>query len=111
MKDKLLLYTNKRVLPGLALPPAVAHSATNQASSSLVDRPSSPIQNPKTKIQNTTFRIPHSAFQWLTLATAGAVWGLIVLGGLVRVTDSGTGCGASWPMCHGHLLPSLEVHE
>src|SRR5690349_817970 len=57
------------------------------------------------------FRIPHSAFQRLTLATAGAVWGLIVLGGLVRVTGSGTGCGESWPMCNGHLLPGLEYHE
>ena len=50
-------------------------------------------------------------YKRLTLATAVAVWALIVLGGAVRVTDSGTGCGSSWPMCHGRLLPSLEYHE
>jgi len=58
-----------------------------------------------------TWRLPRRWYQRLTLATAVAVWGLIVLGGLVRVTGSGTGCGASWPMCNGHLLPSLEYHE
>src|SRR5207248_2812948 len=50
-------------------------------------------------------------YRRLTLATAVSVWALIVLGGAVRVTGSGTGCGSSWPMCHGRLLPSLEYHE
>jgi len=58
-----------------------------------------------------SWRIPHKWYQRLTLATALAVWGLIVLGGMVRVTDSGTGCGATWPLCHGSLLPNLEYHE
>jgi protoheme IX farnesyltransferase len=70
-----------------------------------------PLPTLPTRTRHSALRIPHSAFRRLTLATAGAVWMLIVLGGLVRVTDSGTGCGASWPMCHGHLLPSLEYHE
>jgi protoheme IX farnesyltransferase len=47
----------------------------------------------------------------LTLVNAISVWFLIVLGGSVRVSDSGTGCGASWPMCDGHLLPALEYHQ
>jgi protoheme IX farnesyltransferase len=29
----------------------------------------------------------------------------------VRVTDSGTGCGESWPLCQGGLLPRLEYHQ
>lgn len=58
-----------------------------------------------------SWRLPLRWYQRLTLATAGAIWFLIVLGGSVRVTDSGTGCGSSWPMCYGHLLPNLEYHE
>jgi protoheme IX farnesyltransferase len=70
-----------------------------------------PLPTLPTRARHAALRLPHSAYRRLTLATAGAVWMLIVLGGLVRVTDSGTGCGASWPMCHGHLFPSLEYHE
>ena len=47
-------------------------------------------------------------YQRLTLATAVAIWLLIVLGSMVRVTESGTGCGNTWPMCHGSLIPSFE---
>src|SRR5439155_72727 len=27
----------------------------------------------------------------------------------VRITGSGLGCGDDWPLCHGRLLPPLEV--
>jgi len=41
--------------------------------------------------------------------------GLITLGGVVRITGSGMGCGDHWPLCNGRLLPnlsdSLEVIE
>jgi heme A synthase len=33
---------------------------------------------------------------------------LIVLGGVVRITGSGMGCGDHWPLCNGHLFPPLE---
>ncbi len=49
-------------------------------------------------------------YRALTLATAVCVWLLIVLGGIVRVTGSGTGCGRSWPVCNGRWLPALEYH-
>ena len=32
---------------------------------------------------------------------------VIVLGGLVRATGSGAGCGSSWPTCQGELTPEL----
>lgn len=34
---------------------------------------------------------------------------LIVLGAIVRITGSGMGCGESWPLCHGRLLPPPDL--
>src|SRR5262245_60570785 len=33
--------------------------------------------------------------------------GLITLGGVVRITGSGMGCGDHWPLCNGRLFPNL----
>ncbi len=63
------------------------------------------------QIAHFPWRISLKWYARLTLATAISVWALIVLGGSVRVTDSGTGCGSTWPMCDGHLLPALEYHQ
>lgn len=57
------------------------------------------------------WRMPVKWYIRLTAFTAFSVWALIVLGGSVRVTGSGTGCGDSWPMCNGSLLPALEYHQ
>ena len=57
------------------------------------------------------WRMPLAWYRRLTAATVVCVWVLIVLGGMVRVTGSGTGCGETWPLCHGSLLPSLDYHE
>ncbi len=41
---------------------------------------------------------------------------LVVLGGVVRVSDSGLGCGPAgsgtqgWPLCNGRLIPLLDVN-
>ncbi|KAB2335280.1 COX15/CtaA family protein [Bacillus mesophilum] len=44
------------------------------------------------------------------LTTLGML--LILLGGaLVTKTDSGEGCGTSWPLCHGQLIPSEITME
>ncbi|MDQ6856990.1 MAG: COX15/CtaA family protein [Candidatus Dormibacteraeota bacterium] len=53
---------------------------------------------------------PSHGFRRLTAVTAVATYLLIVMGGVVRVTGSGLGCGEKdqWPLCHGGLLPPLQ---
>jgi protoheme IX farnesyltransferase len=40
---------------------------------------------------------------------AGLAFGLIVLGGVVRITGSGMGCGDHWPRCDGEWFPPLDL--
>lgn len=49
--------------------------------------------------------------KWLSVtATIGMM--LILMGGaLVTKTDSGEGCGDSWPLCHGQIIPSEITPE
>jgi heme A synthase len=44
----------------------------------------------------------------LALITALLTFGLIVFGAVVRVTDSGLGCGNHWPLCNGTVIPPLD---
>ena len=48
-------------------------------------------------------------FRPATMAAAAVTYALVVLGGVVRVSGSGLGC-PDWPLCHGHLLPPLQLH-
>ncbi|MBM3926292.1 MAG: heme A synthase [SAR202 cluster bacterium] len=48
-------------------------------------------------------------FQRLVLVTLAAIFALIVLGGVVRVTESGLGC-PDWPLCHGKIIPHADFH-
>ena len=43
----------------------------------------------------------------LTLFTAIATYTLVVVGNIVRVTDSGLGC-PDWPFCYGNILPGAN---
>ena len=47
-------------------------------------------------------------YTWLVLATALLTLGLIIFGAVVRVTDSGLGCGDDWPLCNGTIFPPLD---
>jgi cytochrome c oxidase assembly protein subunit 15 len=47
------------------------------------------------------------AFKKIVAASTIATFLLIVIGGLVRATKSGLGCGTDWPNCSGRLLPEL----
>jgi heme a synthase len=47
-------------------------------------------------------------FQKLSLASTAATVLLVAIGGLVRATKSGLGCGTDWPHCRGQLLPAME---
>src|SRR5919112_773292 len=50
-------------------------------------------------------------FRRLVTATLVATFVLILIGGIVRVSDSGLGCGPAgsgthgWPLCEGGLVP------
>ena len=48
------------------------------------------------------------AFRTLTLTSVVAVFALVTMGGVVRVTESGLAC-PDWPLCHGRIIPPLEL--
>jgi heme A synthase len=46
-----------------------------------------------------------SSFRKLSLASTIATLSLVAIGGLVRATKSGLGCGTDWPDCGGRVIP------
>lgn len=52
-----------------------------------------------------------NAFRLLAFGSIAAVFGLIIFGGVVRITGSGMGCGPDWPLCNGEAVPSVWTME
>ena len=48
------------------------------------------------------------ALRNLTAVTAVFAYALVALSPIVRITESGMGCGDDWPLCNGHLIPALD---
>src|SRR5688572_13180305 len=48
------------------------------------------------------------SFKKLAVVSLIATFLLISVGGLVRATKSGLGCGDDWPRCSGRLLPEVQ---
>jgi heme A synthase len=52
----------------------------------------------------------------LVLATGIATFVLVIVGGVVRVSDSGLGCGPAgsgfngWPFCNGDVVPGVDLN-
>ncbi len=57
----------------------------------------------------TTERDRTGLLRRLAWAGSGFTLGLIVLGGIVRITGSGMGCGDHWPRCDGEWFPPLDL--
>jgi heme A synthase len=57
------------------------------------------------------------ALRRLVLATGIATFVLIIVGGVVRVSDSGLGCGPAgsgfhgWPFCNGDVVPGVDLNS
>lgn len=47
----------------------------------------------------------------LAFLTATFAYALIVIGLVVRITDSGMGCGDDWPLCNGQVVPAFTDHH
>lgn len=61
----------------------------------------------------TEWERPSRAYRRLTVSAVLATYLLVVAGGVVRVSGSGLGCGATgqdWPLCHGRLVPPPDVN-
>ena len=58
-----------------------------------------------------------TGYRRLALFTAIATFALVIVGGVVRVSDSGLGCGpagsgfSGWPFCNGDLAPGVDLNS
>lgn len=52
-----------------------------------------------------------SSLKWLGVLTTIVMLFILIGGALVTKTDSGMGCGRSWPLCNGQLIPEQITFE
>ncbi|MBS7530985.1 heme A synthase [Hazenella sp. IB182353] len=43
--------------------------------------------------------------RYLAIITVIGTYTMLIMGAIVSKTESGRGCGSSWPFCHGQLIP------
>ncbi|WP_339145684.1 MULTISPECIES: heme A synthase [unclassified Sutcliffiella] len=48
----------------------------------------------------------YKLLKWFAVCTSIVMLFVLIGGALVTKTGSGMGCGKSWPLCHGELIPS-----
>lgn len=49
--------------------------------------------------------------KWLSVVSTVGMFFILLGGALVTKTDSGAGCGSSWPLCNGQLIPTEITAE
>src|SRR5690625_3690485 len=49
--------------------------------------------------------------KWLSVVSTIGMLFILLGGALVTKTDSGMGCGSSWPLCNGQLFPTVITPE
>jgi heme A synthase len=60
---------------------------------------------------------PSEGYRRLALGTLAATFLLVIVGGIVRVSDSGLGCGPAgsglngWPFCNGDVVPGVNLNS
>jgi heme A synthase len=60
--------------------------------------------------------VPSRGFRRIAYAAALLTFLLIIVGGVVRISDSGLGCGAGgsgtkgWPLCDGRVVPLVDAN-
>lgn len=53
----------------------------------------------------------HRKLKWFAVLTTIGMLLVLIGGALVTKTESGEGCGDSWPLCHGEVVPSSITPE
>lgn len=53
----------------------------------------------------------HRLLKWFAVLTTLGMLFVLIGGALVTKTESGEGCGDSWPLCHGEFVPSNITPE
>ena len=55
----------------------------------------------------TQHRLVHTLVKILAVITCFGSYLIVLMGTLVTTTDSGQGCGGTWPFCHGQIIPGV----
>jgi len=64
----------------------------------------------------TSSPLPTPGFRRLAYLAVGVTFLLVIVGGIVRISDSGLGCGAEgsgtdgWPLCGGRVVPLIDAN-